>query len=169
MWLGHQKISSVGKHTAMRSTAIALGLAALISSTAAKAELITVTFTGTFNGGFGNIFSPVIPFNIPQNRSLFNQPWQSTFVFDTTKGAITSTGPAETTLYGGASYGISSPLVSASMTLNGVIYSFAGGYDDFWSVAAGNFQVQADSADDPAGDGGVVLEAFVKVTRFADA
>lgn len=90
-----------------------LGVAALAlvgAPSQASATIVDVIYTGTvrFTGA----------------------SYVARYVFDTTKG-ITYNSPNYNFAYGGTTYvGVLSPLVSASVTINGVTFNIGGGYKD---------------------------------------
>jgi hypothetical protein len=93
------------------------------------ADIIDVTFDGTLIGtGFdlnGAIFGIVGP---PASYTGSGISYSANFVFNTALGT-SSNSPTQNSVSGGTSLGVPSPLVSASVTINGVTANVSGLYD----------------------------------------
>lgn len=125
------------------------GLLLALGARPASADVITVTFTGIANGidtlrYFGN--SPYV----------VNANYVSTYTFDTSLGTpYDPTGRYE--VYGGALYGTTTPVISASLTINGMTYSVpvnSSGYLEFDNPtsSSGGFRVDGGVFTDSSGN-----------------
>jgi len=103
----------------MRFRTLALCLAALCGSPA-KAEIITATFTGTVSLAINptGLFSGVAP----------GDSWKSVYVFNSNEG-YTYHNAYVTELSGGSYDGVPSPLVSATLSINGITAVVGDGYE----------------------------------------
>ena len=124
------------------TTAIAL----LAGISQASADIITVTWTGTVNSG-----SDVNGYFGASGTNLAGQNFTATYVFDSaTPGSFASLGSGGTqSLLGGNNYNNSNPMVtttyapttpltSATLSINGQTISVGTGQGDYATLAAGN-------------------------------
>lgn len=102
----------------IKCLAAAAILAAFGLAVPASAELVSVTYWGTVFDGYDytGVFGPA-------NTSLVGDSYVAHFVFDTARGD-TYSGPLSDAAHmnyaiGGSAYGLASPAVSASVTVNG--------------------------------------------------
>ena len=100
----------------------ALGVAALMASSAASAKIMVATWTGTVSSG-----SDVTGVFGPANSSLNGDTFTVKFTYDTDLGTrLTSPGVSDE-VEGGSLYGVPSPLM-ATLTINGIPKTIAGIY-----------------------------------------
>jgi hypothetical protein len=96
----------------------------------ASAALVDVTFTGSiispsYDTGITPIF---VPGGLSPGSAFVGAPFTATFVFNTDLGSSASSATGFS-VEGGTSTGFTDPLVSASVTVNGVTESVPGLYD----------------------------------------
>ncbi|HEX9168766.1 MAG TPA: PEP-CTERM sorting domain-containing protein [Roseiarcus sp.] len=96
----------------------------------ASAAIVDVTFTGTiffmsYDSGITPIF---VPGGLAPSSSFDGKPYTANFVFNTDLGSSTSSATGFS-VQGGSSTGFTDPLVSASVTVNGVTENIPGLYD----------------------------------------
>lgn len=91
------------------------------SSAPVWADIAEVTYTGTVRTGwdYAGIFGAV--------GDLTGQAYTSRYTFETASGGSANNG-LESYVYGGSSFGLPSPSVSASMTINAITISWIGNY-----------------------------------------
>lgn len=106
-------------------------LAMATIATPAKATLIDVTWIGTVSSGNVGTAGAFGVQDTFAGNELAGLSFTATYRFDTTIGSLV-TGPGSADLRGGDNFGtpgtVPSPLVSASLTINGVTVAFTGGY-----------------------------------------
>lgn len=95
----------------IKSIGLVCGLLASVCG-GASATTVTYTFTGSVN----LIQNAVDPFS----GVALGDSWTSVFVFDTTKGTYSGDNTSPFFIFGGFAFGNDSPLVSASVTINGI-------------------------------------------------
>jgi len=106
----------------MRSWILCVAALALVGvPIQASATIVDVTYTGTI-------------YNFSDQTGVFGattrgDPYVAHYVFDTTKGFVYSSSNYNYA-YGGTYFGAPSPLISASVTINGLTVSIGGGYRD---------------------------------------
>ena len=96
----------------------------------ASAALVDVTFTGSiifvsYDSGITPIF---VPAGLAPTSSFDGMPYAANFVFNTDLGSSASSATGFS-VEGGSSTGFTDPLVSASVTVNGVTENIPGLYD----------------------------------------
>ena len=99
------------------ATACALGLAS-----AAHAEKITATFTGTIEVALGDVQG----FGLSGSQFV-GQTVKAVYTIDDSKGFSSYNAPSYSQIYGGPAFGTTSP-VSAAITVNGQTVKIAGTY-----------------------------------------
>lgn len=140
-------------------TFAAATLAAVIGGTAARAELVEAVFTGTIY----NSSDATGVFGLGSGSNVLDdQEFTLTYVYDTSAGAeMTDTGLD--VIYGGDMWG-PSPVVSASLTINGVTLTFDGDTESFVGVCNADYCNGSDLRDYEAyqytNDGTTYLESY---------
>ena len=86
----------------------------LLASVCSGASATTITYT--FTGAVDSILSAVDPFG----GVALGDSWTSVFVFDTTKGTYSGDNTLPFFVFGGFGFSNDSPLISASVTINGI-------------------------------------------------
>jgi hypothetical protein len=101
--------------------------AVTLLSTAASADIITETFTGTVTGVDSSGYFGTA-------GAILNTSYTSTYVINTSlAGAFQYTSGGESGTYGGTTYGLPNPVTSASIVINGITFTgtfFTDGYVD---------------------------------------
>jgi hypothetical protein len=91
-------------------------------STAASADIITETFTGTVTGVDSSGYFGTA-------GAILNTSYTSTYVINTSlAGAFQYTSGGESGTYGGTTYGLPNPVTSASIVINGITFTVATPY-----------------------------------------
>lgn len=95
---------------------------ALACASPAAASIITVTYTGSFSYGTDRtgVFGAA-------GADLMNDAFTAVYHFDTNKGQLTLS-PTRNALVGGSYWGYATPLVDATLTVNGASIAFGGSY-----------------------------------------
>jgi len=108
--------------------------ALLAGPSAASAATVTITYAGTVSSGYDGtgVFGSA-------GGDLTGDSYTATYVFNTSLGNTALSTPTELILNGGAgAFGIPTPLVNASLTINGVTVSVPGGDQDLIWVLGGS-------------------------------
>jgi hypothetical protein len=125
---------------------IIAGTAMIVSAPSAQAETITVTYTGFF--AYGTDFTGLFGVTGGQNGNLSGDTYTAIYQFDSTRGTLVL-GLNNNSLSGGSYLGVSSPLIDASVSVNGVSVSLGG---SFYSYVKGSnefgFAQQGAEADE---------------------
>lgn len=111
-----------------RHTALAAGIAlALVASGSASAAILVATYTGTVKDGFDLTGE----FGVA-GADLTGLSYVSVYRYDTARGVRTTVPGVSDEVLGGSFYGATSPVLSGSVTINGITQSFA---PDLYSLA----------------------------------
>jgi hypothetical protein len=121
LWLGVVSMNRNLGRVARLAGACALMLA--VAEPASATNLISVTYTGIAS----EILDPTGLFGAP--RMNFSAAYVSTYLFDLDKGQHTST-PTYDQVYGGSAFGVESPLLESTLTIDGHTVHFGGGGGD---------------------------------------
>lgn len=140
-------------------TVAAATLAAVIGGTAARAELVEAVFTGTIY----NSYDGTNTFGLGSGTNVLDdQEFTLTYVYDTSAGAEWTDSGLDM-IYGGDMWG-PSPVVTASLTINGVTLTFDGNTESFVGVCDASYCPGGDWRDYEAyqytDNGSTYLESY---------
>ena len=108
--------------------------ALVISLASARANIITVTDTGTISNGID-----VVGVFGPSNTSLTGDAYTATYVFNTSVGRLIQNPASGEIILGGTAFSALSPIVSAVLNINGLSVSFSGDYEGVLQAFNNNF------------------------------
>jgi hypothetical protein len=136
---------AISAAVSLRASAMAGLIAILGFASPASAELVSVTYWGTVGTAYDQtgVFGPA-------DADLYGDSYVAHYVFDTALGNIVSS-PSWNEAVGGSYYGVASPAVSASVTINGHTANIGGG--NYIAEIWGSDGVQADYAWNIVDDG----------------
>jgi len=103
--------------------ALFAGLALLVSVSQASADIVTITYTGYVNLGAQDVKG------VFGGGDLTGKSYVAKYTFDSSLGTPFSNGIANT-VTGGSGYGVPTPLLSGTVTINGVGHAMPLGYTD---------------------------------------